>query len=176
VTVVTGILGFGLKDLEKLGEWWVIVPTLLLNFLGCTTLLTWFAGNGNAKMGSYLVVFYEEEGTENDSGEGWESRLDKMNALSRVERLSLNWFLVWLYLVLGLVSFFVPLGAAAEASTKADQLWGPLQIMAVAIASLIFAGPLILILKFSYTRVDYKEEWRRVREEEQQGKEQSQEP
>jgi hypothetical protein len=48
--------------------------------------------------------------------------------------------------------------------------------MAVAIASLIFAGPLILILKFSYTRVDYKEEWRRVREEEQQGKEQSQEP
>ena len=58
-TLVTGILGFGIGNIEKM---WFMISSSLLLFLACTTSLSWYAGKGNAKIGAYIAVFFEEIG------------------------------------------------------------------------------------------------------------------
>jgi hypothetical protein len=79
--VVTGVLGVVLGGSEKnnLEQWWFVVSFLLLVFLGCVALLTWFAGNGNVKMGTYVLVFHEQEAaTVSRPPKGWHGRHRKL--------------------------------------------------------------------------------------------------
>lgn len=100
VGLVTAILSLKVFDEPVRTELWPSISALLLLLLTCACALTWYAGRANAKIAAYLIVFHERS---SQSGEGWESRLDRLNN-SGFDHLNLNRLMFCIYLVLGLVA------------------------------------------------------------------------
>ncbi len=100
---VAAVIGFALNSVGT--KYYIFISSLLLVFLCIAVLLTWYAGVGNVKMGTYLAVFYEEE------GKGWHRRHSVIKKLSRIyaDKLTLNVLLAIFYLVLGIASLLLSL-------------------------------------------------------------------
>lgn len=158
ITLVTGVLGLGLN---ALGNLWVIISSLLFLFLACATILSWYAGKANAKIGAYLIVFHEEAGRSEGQGAGWESRLARIKNKPWVDLLTLNHSLTAIYVALGIVSFIVPWLAA-----RRPALTGGQSVLILFTAALL-VGALLLLWQYSYPRADYIKYWREVKREEQ---------
>lgn len=84
--VVTGVLGIvlGGSANNRLDQWWFVASFLLLVFLGCVAWLTWYAGAGNVKMGTYVRVFHEHDSAGvNEPGGRWHVRHRQLKDLSK---------------------------------------------------------------------------------------------
>jgi protein-S-isoprenylcysteine O-methyltransferase Ste14 len=183
--VVTGVLGFVLGSSEKknseqwVEQWWFVISVLLLVFLGCVALLTWFAGSGNVKMGTYIRVFYEEEAAGGgEPSKGWHVRHSDLETTSRPnsgKRLGnfqaklLEWgdnqrldrLLAFPYLLLGVASLFLP---AFKAYTEGQQIlpsvwWMLIMWMLIIVAACIWFGLWVLLLFLESPRWYYREKW-----------------
>lgn len=59
IILVTAILGIIVKNNTSIsGE---ILSSVLLAFLTCVCLLTWYFGTSNSRLGAYIEVFYEKD-------------------------------------------------------------------------------------------------------------------
>jgi hypothetical protein len=108
--ILTAILSMVLKDVGSTSGGFVassvlcfVASFLLLAFLSVAVVLTWYAGTGNVKMGSYLAVFYEE------GEKGWHHRHRVVNELStvRADNLTFDKILSVFYSVLGVASLLL---------------------------------------------------------------------
>jgi type IV secretory pathway TrbD component len=156
ITLVTGILGIGLGVLKDL---WIIASSLLLMFLTCAIILSWYAGRANAKISAYLVVFHSTTGSD-DKMSGWESRLIRLKKKPKVDFFTLNHVLVAIYTTLGIMSVLIPWLVAGKPTTSLEQI-------PILVTALLFVGSLILQWKFSYPRDGYVKHWMDVKKEEQ---------
>jgi hypothetical protein len=141
---VAAIIGFTVKGLY---QWqYFIVSFLLLFFLSVAVLLTGYAGAGNRKMGTYLLVFYEEE------GKGWQSRMGVIRKLSSksAEKYTLNRLLIPLYLVLGVASFLLIFLAVPPADAQAEVLASP-PLSSPYMEILYYGLPSLGVLWFAFT-------------------------
>ncbi len=160
ITLVTGVLGLGLKELAN---GWSVISSLLLLVLTCAVFLSWYAGVTNTKIAMYLMVFHEQSGGPESQGSGWESRLYRLKNQQRKDPLALNDALVFIYFSLGVVSFFIPYAAAKDHSVMPGQL-GLLILMTLA-----FLTALMVHWKYSDQRNRYLGYWRAVKRDELQG-------
>ena len=156
ITLVTGIIGIGLGVLKDL---WIIASSLLLLFLTCAVILSWYAGRANAKISAYLVVFHDSSGSDNKTG-GWESRLMRLKKKPKVDFFTLNHCLTAIYTVLGIVSVLIPWLVAGKPAFSFEQI-------SLIFIAVLFICSLILQWKFSYPREGYAKHWLDVKEEEQ---------
>src|SRR5829696_5488085 len=169
---------------ETLGGWWVLVPIALLMFLTCAMAITWYAGNGNAKMATYLKVFYEERGEEPDpqtghpTGVGWESRhaafknprpgsppLPRRAYIDKI--FNLNQLLAIFYLLLGAGSVALPFIILGNLSL-------PWQSIFLLFALLPFLA-ILMVLFLATPAKEYAKLWRTIKAQESQEPEPSEE-
>jgi hypothetical protein len=157
---------------EIFGDWAVLAPSSLLLFLGCAVALTLYAGRGNAKMGTYLMVFYQQRGAVSarlKRGVGWESRHNDFkgkfkNANAPMserlfeEYLTLDRLLAGFYLILGLGSVYL-------LYTILYFQWRSLVLL---IALLVYGIPLLLLLVRRPPSGDYMECWKQIKKEEKE--------
>jgi hypothetical protein len=169
-TIVTAGLTLGLANLEQFGNWWIAISAGLLIFLGGAEFLSWYAGIGNRKMGSYIYVFHEGEGVM------WEHRHDALKKRARngeydkisafADLFSLNKILAVLYLVLGVIALVpLPIGIQQFAQQNEPPL-GPI-ILTIVFgigAALLWLIPLWL-LYFRTSRADYPALWESIKKE-----------
>lgn len=148
IVVVTAVLGWITQNPD---EWpWAIASTVLLAPLACACYLTWLFGSFNARLGTYLEVFHESK----EGRRGWEERNREFRA--GLEILNLNAALALVYLVLGGVSFSVPL-AVANGSTSG------FQYAVFALAAAVFVSTILLATLRSYPRGDYVSKWKAIK-------------
>jgi hypothetical protein len=159
---------FALLQNSLLEQWWFVVSFLLLIFLGCVALLTWFAGNGNVKMGTYVQVFHEQ-------GKGWHSRhsiLRDMDGPSRgiqaqflkwVDKRRLDQLLAAPHLLLGLISLGLPWFGA---STEGHRVPLPVCWVVLIVAGCLWFGLWLFLLIFKTPSKYYTRMWKEIRENE----------
>jgi hypothetical protein len=169
---VAAIIGFAVKGLYP---WeYFIVSVLLLFFLSVAVLLTGYAGAGNRMMGTYLIVFYEEE------GKGWQARMGVIGKLSSkwAEKYTLNTLLTLLYAVLGFASFLLVFVAVPPEGSPAEVLASPplpspyMEILYYGLPSLgglWFAFTLYVLRYHSSPSEYYRKLWRIIKRAEEVG-------
>lgn len=152
ITLVVVLVGFVLSDRSNRWSSQQAV-TLVLSILGCSALLTWYAGWGNAIMGSFLEVFYEGEG----GGFYWQ----KARSLLNERRLffkyfNLNALFSLIYLVVaGAACAVVGLHCKRESRCWAD--------VAAISSALFFIGAWLLCAFCSQPAARYRQEWILIR-------------
>jgi hypothetical protein len=146
IGLTTAILGFKAFDQPQTTELWPL-SVLLLLLLSCACALTWYAGRGNAMMAAYLIHFHERP---SDSSDGWESRLSRLQ-LSGLDKLKLNQFLGFIYLLLAAVAVFVPVSQHPPSHNG----W---IVLSIAIAFFV-STLLLLMLASSQTKRYFLKKW-----------------
>ena len=128
ITLLSGIIGFGVKNPDQ-SQLWVNSSCMLLLFLTAAVILSWYAGRGNAKIGAYLIVFYEDPVEKNPQQyQGWEDRqgrfLENMNLPQRAfDWLKLSHLLGAIYLLLGTISVVLPWFAGKQPWPPTQHHW-----------------------------------------------------
>ena len=100
-------------------------------------------------MAAYLIHFHERR---SDLGDGWESRLSRLQStLTGLDKLKLNQFLGFIYLLLAAVSVFVPVSQHPPSCNG----W-----IVVSIAIAFFVSTLLLLmLDSSQTKRYFLKKW-----------------
>jgi hypothetical protein len=170
--LIAGVLAFELKDIS---EHWVGISAMLVCFVALAEMLSWYAGDDNAKAAAYLVVYYEEAAAEPGKGQGWETRRSLAKKLEVFPQhglvMTLNLWLVVVYFLLGAVSVLLPFNAAEKGVTPVLLLEHftlehfTLEQFMLGVFALVWVYGLILLALPS--RADkYLAAWRKVLEEE----------
>jgi hypothetical protein len=138
----------------------LVASFLLLLFLSVAVVLTWYAGTGNVKMGSYLAVFYEEE------DKGWHHRHRVVNELSevRADKLKFDKILSGFYFVLGLASLlltFLPILISPE--DKLPNTLYALRTLPVVMFALLFTLVAYLLFMPENQIGHYRALWRIIK-------------
>lgn len=151
IVLITTALGF---ISEGKNTWpWEVSTSIILVFLLCVCLLTWYLGTSNARLGAYIEVFYETE----DQPYRWHRR----NRLFKddfflYKILHFNSCLALIYLVLGISAIVVPLKFGLPIDRKFLYLLIPLIFL--------FFTMIVLLIGFSYPRKRYVAYWQKVKE------------
>lgn len=146
ILIVTAALGWITKD--PISWPWEIISIILLAFLFCASILTWFFGVSNSRLGAYIEVFYEADNPEYQ----WHVRNRKFKDDKILYRyLSLNGCLASVYLVLGIISVVIP--SKLNFLQKSD--YTILLIMVVS----FYLISLILLIGFSHPKQRYVDYW-----------------
>jgi len=152
IALVTGILGLdGVIGSQSTIDW-TFVSALLLFFLGSAANLTWYAGQGNAKMAAYLIVFHEAD------FRGWETRLIHFNNLGS-KLFTLNRMVLVIYAILGVLSFILP-GAMREFQSLSCRQG---IVLVISVAWVVVS---LLSLAFIPDKNEYVGKWEIVRDAE----------
>jgi|SRR5215216_3149501 len=157
----------------------------LSSLLACAMAITLYAGRGNQKLGTYLMVFYEERDTvDGDRGIGWERRFEDFGErapgeLQRRERslekwLTLNRLFGVIYLILGVGSVlllydFLKIPLLPHFQVPPVQ-WPNVLLLLLYIfllPVLLMAVTLLIFLFLSPPRATYRAIWRDIREYEE---------
>jgi len=164
VVLVTTALGFASDG--KTTWPWEVVSSIILAFLLCVCLLTWYFGTSNARLGAYIEVFYETD----DQPYRWHkrNRLFKQDSFL-YKFLNFNSCLALIYLVLGIASVVVPSKFGPPTNKKFFYL--------LIILVLLFLFMIVLVVGFSYPRKRYVSYWQKVKEvESENGKTKAKNP
>jgi len=139
---------------------WEIVSSIILAFLFCVCLLTWYFGTSNARLGAYIEVFYE---TADQPYYRWHTRNRAFKHEILLYRfLSFNSCLALIYLVLGVSSIVIP--SKFQFPTNSNFLYLLLTLF------LLFLVTIVLLIGFSYPRKRYVSYWQKVKEREADNK------
>lgn len=154
IVLITATLGL----VSKLGQDFPcpreILSSILLAFIICVCLLTWYYGKSTARLGTYIEVFHEKKSDEYH----WHIRNSKFLEKRKMPKiLSLNACLALIYLVLGLASVFIPLGF--DFNLQYYEIFYSLVAIYIVV--------LILLFGFSYSRKTYKAVWEGIRLDEE---------
>lgn len=157
ITVVGAVLGFGQAAQDKIS--FELVETGLMLFLSVACVITGYCGQSNAKIGTYIQVFHE-------NNNGWETHVT--NFTNRLG-MNLNSLLLSVYGVMGIVALQIPpylfkkpkgiLGLSVELRLFSNifELF-----LLPALSFCLFIVSLIYMAKSQKLRASYLVEWKKV--------------
>lgn len=147
--IVTAFIGWVVNNPT---QWtWTLSSALLLLIISSANYLTWFFGQSNARIGTYLEVFHESI----IEDIGWEGR----NRRFGIKMLNLNTGIALIYLGLGTLSIIMPFTVCTKVFTL-------MELIFFCIILVIYSFTLILLFFKSYPRAEYLNIWRKVKNEE----------
>jgi len=153
ISLVTALLGLKLVvDNPSINEVWPLISIVLLLYLCTANLLTWYAGDANARLAAYLQVFHETPAAA-ASGFRWETRLQKFTDNKKANKLNVNTYIAGIYGVLGSASVVIP-GFPAEYSLSGNWISVFLPVLFI-----LFLTTVVLLARSSYPREVYKTRW-----------------
>jgi hypothetical protein len=152
--LIAGLLGLKILSTDTLTWAWPYLATTLLLFLAASVLLTWYAGEANRKLASYVRVFFEDKPLADSYR--WETRLKLLNDFFH-PRINLNFILVVVYATLAIASVLLP---AALTEFNAPDRVGALTLL-IGIGLFLLAS--LVVAWKTVCATDYDKNWARVK-------------